>query len=106
MARCASVDVMLDSELQAAAELVREAGRTLMAIYATDFGVDWKSASDPVTEADRRANEYLVRALRERFPGDGIVAEESANHGEATRAQRCWFVDPLDGTKEFIAKNG
>jgi len=97
---------MLDQELEVAAKLTREAGRILLGIYATDFGVDFKGASDPVTEADRRANEFLVRGLRERFPGDGIVAEESDHDGDAARAQRCWFVDPLDGTKEFIAKNG
>jgi 3'(2'), 5'-bisphosphate nucleotidase len=97
---------MLRSQLETASELVREAGRMLLEIYATDFGVAYKTAADPVTEADRRANAFLVGALRERFPGDGIVAEESAEHGDAARAGRCWFVDPLDGTKEFIAKNG
>jgi 3'(2'), 5'-bisphosphate nucleotidase len=97
---------MLEPELECASELVRHAGRILLEIYATDFDVDFKSASDPVTEADRRADAFLVRGLCERFPDDGIVAEESAEHGAAERSKRCWFVDPLDGTKEFIAKNG
>jgi 3'(2'), 5'-bisphosphate nucleotidase len=97
---------MLEPELEAASELARDAGRILLEIYATDFGVDFKSASDPVTEADRRADAFLVQGLRARFPGDAIVAEESAAHGDAAALSRCWFVDPLDGTKEFIAKNG
>jgi len=97
---------MLESELEAASQLVRDAGRILLEIYATDFGVDFKSASDPVTEADRRADAFLVAGLRARFPGDAIVAEESAAHGAGAAGSRCWFVDPLDGTKEFIAKNG
>jgi 3'(2'), 5'-bisphosphate nucleotidase len=97
---------MLDPELEAASQLVREAGRILLDIYATDFGVEFKAASDPVTAADRGANAFLVQGLRERFPSDGIVAEESPDHGDAAKSGRCWFVDPLDGTKEFIAKNG
>jgi 3'(2'), 5'-bisphosphate nucleotidase len=97
---------MLEPEIEAAAVLARQAGRILLEVYAADFGVDWKTASDPVTEADRRANAFLVQALRARFPEDGIVAEEDADHGDALGRERCWFVDPLDGTKEFIAKNG
>jgi 3'(2'), 5'-bisphosphate nucleotidase len=59
-----------------------------------------------VTEADQLANTYLVGELRKRFPNDGVVAEESVDQSDALKQRRCWFVDPLDGTKEFIAKNG
>jgi 3'(2'), 5'-bisphosphate nucleotidase len=97
---------MLDRELVEAVKLAREAGALLMDVYATDFDVEYKGKSDPVTEADRRANEHLVRRLRDSFPNDGIVAEESADKSDALRRGRCWYVDPLDGTKEFIAKNG
>jgi 3'(2'), 5'-bisphosphate nucleotidase len=97
---------MFEHEIETAAVLARQAGRLLLEIYASDFGVDWKTASDPVTEADRRANAFLVQGLRARFAQDGIVAEENADHGDALCRPRCWFVDPLDGTKEFIAKNG
>lgn len=97
---------MFDRELEAATLLARQAGQILLEVYATDFGIDWKAAADPVTEADRRANAFLVQALRARFADDGIVAEENAEHGDALSRRRCWFVDPLDGTKEFIAKNG
>jgi 3'(2'), 5'-bisphosphate nucleotidase len=97
---------MLEQELSAAVALARGAGRILMDIYAKDFAVAYKSKNDPVTEADQLANTYIVQELRARFPDDGIVAEETADIGDALKKSRCWFVDPLDGTKEFIAKNG
>jgi 3'(2'), 5'-bisphosphate nucleotidase len=97
---------MFERELESASELARAAGRILLEIYASDFDVDWKGKSDPVTAADRRANAFLADALRARFPDDGVVAEENPEHGDALSRARCWFVDPLDGTKEFIAKNG
>lgn len=97
---------MLERELAAAEELALEAGRLLLSIYAKDFSVAYKGANNPVTEADQLVNAFLVKELRARFPEDGIVAEETADQSEALRHARCWFVDPLDGTKEFIAKNG
>lgn len=99
---------MLDRELVEAVKLAREAGRILLEIYATDFDVEMKGESDPVTEADRRVNSFLTARLHESFPTDAIVAEESddGRSAGAKRNGRCWFIDPLDGTKEFIAKNG
>jgi 3'(2'), 5'-bisphosphate nucleotidase len=97
---------MLEAELKAAEALAHEAGRILMSIYAKDFSVAYKGTNNPVTEADQLVNAFLVRELRARFPEDGIVAEETADQSEAQYKRRCWFVDPLDGTKEFIAKNG
>jgi 3'(2'), 5'-bisphosphate nucleotidase len=100
--------VMWDDELESAAAIAREAGRILLEVYATEFAVAFKGQgqSDPVTEADRRANAHIVARLRALYPHDGIVAEESAHSLEALRQRRIWYVDPLDGTKEFIAKNG
>lgn len=99
---------MFSNELDTAREIAREASAVLLSIYATDFSVDFKGSgrSDPVTEADRRANALIVARLREAFPDDGIVAEESVNNAEAFAHKRIWYVDPLDGTKEFVAKNG
>ncbi|MEM7433774.1 MAG: 3'(2'),5'-bisphosphate nucleotidase CysQ [Myxococcota bacterium] len=97
---------MLDKELLEAEKIARVAGRILLELYETDYAVAFKSKSDPVTEADTRANTYIVDALRTAFPDDGIVAEESEDRSDALRGGRCWYVDPLDGTKEFIAKNG
>jgi 3'(2'), 5'-bisphosphate nucleotidase len=97
---------VLDRELVEAVRLARDAGALLMEVYATDFEVEYKGKSDPVTEADRIANELIVRRLRDTFPADAIIAEETAEEAELRPRGRCWFVDPLDGTKEFIAKNG
>ncbi|HKU44628.1 MAG TPA: 3'(2'),5'-bisphosphate nucleotidase CysQ [Polyangiales bacterium] len=99
---------MLERELETAAVIAREAGQILLEIYATDFGVAYKGQGrgDPVTEADRRANAHIVSRLRDSFPDDAIIAEESDNRHAALDARRIWYVDPLDGTKEFVAKNG
>lgn len=95
----------MNAELETVIRIAREAGAIVSDIYAKDFAVAYKSARDPVTDADRLANAHIVAELNKAFPGDAIVAEESPQKSEAT-AGRVWFVDPLDGTKEFIAKNG
>jgi 3'(2'), 5'-bisphosphate nucleotidase len=99
---------MLDRELETAISIARDAGRVLLDIYATDFGVAFKGqgTSDPVTEADQRANALIVDRLRASFPQDGIVAEESGIDDGTLGRPRIWYVDPLDGTKEFVSKNG
>ena len=97
---------MLEAELAHAKQIARGAARILLDIYATDFDVALKEGNSPVTIADTKANAYIVEQLRSHFPQDGIVAEENRDHGDALSRKRCWFVDPLDGTKEFIAKNG
>lgn len=97
---------MLSREIEEAVRIARDAGKILMEVYATDFDVSYKAKSDPVTEADTRANAFIVRELRNVFPDDGIVAEESVDRTDALRAGRCWYVDPVDGTKEFVARNG
>ena len=90
-----------------AIEIAKKAGGILLDVYRTDFGVDWKDTDgSPVTEADRRANALLVEALAQRFVGDGIVSEEGADQGSACGKSRVWYVDPLDGTREFVARNG
>ena len=99
----------LTRELEVAARAVADAAALVTAVYARDFGVAWKDADDPVTEADRSANALLVARLRAAFPDDGICAEESDLHESARaagRGGRCWFVDPLDGTREFVRKSG
>ena len=96
----------LSKELTTATRLAREAGTLIMKIYTSDFSVAYKGPSDPVTEADQLANALIVEELREQFPQDGIVAEESPQPATLSPTGRVWYVDPLDGTKEFINKNG
>jgi 3'(2'), 5'-bisphosphate nucleotidase len=97
---------MLSREIAESARIARRAGAILMEVYATDFSVAYKDEADPVTEADTRANTYIVEELRKAFPDDGIVAEENEDNSDALKSGRCWYVDPLDGTREFVARNG
>jgi len=97
---------MLNREIAEAARIAQRAGVILMDIYGTDFDVAYKAEADPVTEADTKANAYIVAELEKAFPDDGIVAEETEDETDALKAGRCWYVDPLDGTKEFVARNG
>lgn len=93
-------------ELTVAVELARKAGEAIMEVYVTDFSVAYKGKNDPVTDADKRGNELIVNGLRQAFPDDIIVAEESEKPDDTQTGNRIWYVDPVDGTKEFINKNG
>jgi 3'(2'), 5'-bisphosphate nucleotidase len=85
-----------------------EAAEVVKRVYAAPFEVEFKSKDDPVTRADREANELACEQLARAFPGVPIVAEESdpREYAGFTKHDRVWFVDPLDGTREFVAKNG
>ncbi|MBN1104211.1 MAG: 3'(2'),5'-bisphosphate nucleotidase CysQ [Deltaproteobacteria bacterium] len=86
--------------------IVREAGKILRDYHDRPDEIDWKGKDDPVTAADRALNAFLVAAIHEVFPDDGILAEESRDDRARLSCPRVWCVDPLDGTKEFIARNG
>jgi 3'(2'), 5'-bisphosphate nucleotidase len=92
---------------RAAIEAVRAADAVVLEVYASDFAVDRKDDASPVTEADRRAEAVIVDVLARLAPGVPVVAEEAhaAGHSSAA-APLFWLVDPLDGTKEFISRNG
>jgi 3'(2'), 5'-bisphosphate nucleotidase len=93
--------------LDAVIRIVRDAGAVIMSIYATDFAVRGKSDASPVTEADERAERLIVDALRRLAPQVPIIAEEAvAAGGRVEAGEWFWLVDPLDGTKEFISRNG
>jgi 3'(2'), 5'-bisphosphate nucleotidase len=96
----------LSHELEVAIGAARTASELVMSVYASGFAVEYKTADDPVTVADKRANAAIVATLGAAFPNDAIVAEESDNDVASTGKERCWFVDPLDGTREFVARNG
>jgi 3'(2'), 5'-bisphosphate nucleotidase len=95
-------------ELEVMLRVAREASVVVARIYATNFSVDYKGPADPVTQADREANALIVTRLAEAFGPVPIVAEESDESAFAgwTGAARAFFVDPLDGTLEFVARNG
>ena len=93
-------------ELRVAIQLAREAGGIVRTFYDVPPTVRWKDPTEPVTEADRAVNAYLVKQLGQAFPEDGILAEESKDDFSRLQRRRVWIVDPLDGTAEFIARNG
>ncbi len=100
---------MLERELEVALAAVAEAVEAVMAVYAAGGdgdAVEKAGGAGPVTAADRRANAILVERLGAAFPEDAMLAEESADDPRRLTAARLWCVDPLDGTKEFIARNG
>jgi len=99
----------LNHELQVAVDLARTAGAAILAEYKGPLDIEHKSFDDdyePVTQADRIANELIVTRLQREFPGDGILAEESVDTSRRLDKSRVWMVDPLDGTNGFIAGNG
>ena len=97
-----------DPLLAELAELAILAGREILAVAATDFGVDTKSDASPVTEADARAEAVILTGLARLMPGVPVVAEEEAAAGRLppTLGRSFLLVDPLDGTREFIARSG
>ncbi|MEK9968815.1 MAG: 3'(2'),5'-bisphosphate nucleotidase CysQ [Ferrovibrio sp.] len=88
--------------------LAREAGAAIMAIYATPFTSRSKDDRSPVTDADDAAETIILAGLRKLTPEIPVVAEELAARGEAPQVTdgAFWLVDPLDGTREFIERNG
>jgi 3'(2'), 5'-bisphosphate nucleotidase len=96
-----------ERELRVGVELARRAGETALRFYGGPLRVEHKDEfNEPVTQADRAANELIVTALREEFPADGILAEESVDTEARLGRERVWMVDPVDGTKGFIAGTG
>jgi len=86
-----------------------EAGRAILEVYESDFAVEEKKDASPLTEADLRAHRIITGRLRERWPEIPVLSEESASHKayeERRGWTRFWLVDPLDGTKEFVKRNG
>ncbi len=88
-------------------KIAQLAGKEILSVYAEDFAVRAKGDESPVTEADERAEKIILRELAIHFPGIPVVAEELAAAGQLPDiGNRFFLVDPLDGTKEFINRNG
>jgi 3'(2'), 5'-bisphosphate nucleotidase len=101
-------------DIQDIVKIAKDAGKAIMEIYNQDFGVEFKSDNTPLTIADRKANEIIVTALNQ-LPVNSflqqnipILSEEGRNvpYDERKNWEYFWLIDPLDGTKEFVKKNG
>ncbi len=97
---------MLERELKVAIEAAKKAEEAILEVYRTPFEVEIKEDNSPVTLADKRADDIIRGILSEAFPEDGFLTEESADTPERFKKKRIWIVDPVDGTKEFVSKNG
>ena len=88
--------------------IARHAGREILKVYDSDFAVETKADHSPLTAADRVSHEIITRELALLTPGVPVWSEESAAADLAERSGwgRFWLVDPLDGTREFIKRNG
>jgi 3'(2'), 5'-bisphosphate nucleotidase len=95
--------------LEKTIQIAQEAGQKILEIYQTaDFSVDMKADNSPLTQADIASHEYIVEHLAALTPEIPILSEESKGISYAERKTwgQFWLVDPLDGTKEFIKRNG
>lgn len=90
-------------EIETAERAVRAAGEIIMGFYRGDFDIREKGKGNPVTTADLEANRKLHEVILGSFPADGWLSEEDHDNLKRLRAERVWVVDPIDGTKEFIA---
>ena len=93
-------------ELAFATDLARQAGGILLDTYGRVATIDYKSKRDVVTDADYASERLIIRAIKERYPDDAILAEESGEHAGVLRDDgsgngRTWVIDPLDGTVNY-----
>jgi fructose-1,6-bisphosphatase/inositol monophosphatase family enzyme len=105
--RAVAAEPAFAAELDFAAELAKQAGRILIDRYERVEQIDYKSARDVVTEVDHLSEELIIRAIRDAWPDDAILAEESGQHRAIRREAgsmgqgRTWVIDPLDGTINY-----
>jgi 3'(2'), 5'-bisphosphate nucleotidase len=93
------------ARLAFAGRVAQEAGRRILEHYgATEH--ETKPGGSPVTEADLAANRIIVESIFTEWPGEPVLAEESRDSAERLGHSDLWIVDPLDGTREFLARNG
>lgn len=94
--------------LREAVAMAHDAGRAIMDVYGRDFDVTHKSDSSPLTEADQAAHRLIDGRLRALTPDIPVLSEEETDLPQRERwgTGRYWLVDPLDGTREFIKRNG
>lgn len=95
-------------EVEDIIEIARKAGSAILDVYNTDFSVEVKEDQSPLTEADKRANAVIVEGLSRLFPEIPVISEETRTVAYEVRRHwdSFWLVDPLDGTKEFVKRNG
>ena len=99
---------MIDVDFEKICAIARDAGAAIMDIYADEFNVELKGDNSPLTCADRASHEVIMAGLQQACPAIPVLSEEGKDipFNERCDWSRFWLVDPLDGTKEFIKRNG
>jgi len=99
---------MQDIEIQKIKDIALKAADAVMKIYEKDFSVEYKDDNSPLTEADIKANEIICNALVNLYPNIPILSEENelVEYAHRESWKYFWCIDPIDGTKEFVKKNG
>lgn len=100
--------VLLNTQLERVAEIAHKAGAAIMSVYDSDIVVDFKSDESPLTLADQMAHQIIVSALKQMTPELPVLSEEDVDIADRDNLGKgkYWLIDPLDGTKEFVKKNG
>lgn len=99
----------ISNYIEALLDISYEAGRAILEVYnSDDLGVENKSDESPLTKADLASNKVICEGLKKMNPNIPIISEEdeASPYEERSKWEYCWIVDPLDGTKEFIKRNG
>jgi 3'(2'), 5'-bisphosphate nucleotidase len=88
--------------------IAKKAGEATLEIYNKDFSIEYKDDKSPLTEADKKSNEIICNSLEELYPNTPILSEENKEipYEDRKNWEYYWCIDPIDGTKEFIKKNG
>lgn len=95
-------------DIQKISNIAKKAGNEIMKIYQQDFKVDYKADNSPLTKADIKSNDMIAESLKDLYPEIPILSEENKEVPYNIRKnwEYFWLIDPLDGTKEFVKKNG
>lgn len=98
----------VDVDLTDLLEISKSAGKEIMAVYGQELTVEAKADDSPLTLADQRSHRAIEAGLKSAYPDIPVLSEEGSevSYEERKNWQRFWLVDPLDGTKEFIKRNG
>lgn len=101
--------INIESNLDQLLAMVRKADAAIMDVYTTDSAVvEWKADNTPLTQADKASHEIIAASLKQLFPDIPVVSEEGdeLENEQNVKSDLFWLVDPIDGTKEFIARTG
>lgn len=106
--RVGVMNVQMEIDIMEVLDIAIRAGKEIMKVYNTDFSVESKEDDSPLTLADKKSHHIIVEGLQKYAPSIPILSEEGKHHPYYERKEwsRVWIVDPLDGTKEFVKRNG